>query len=551
MKTLTGTIVGWLCVSRLLMTAVAQTAETTAPEPPAAVTNTAAPSSPAVAAMPDPGPPEPAVVPPSAGAPGEMTPSPTNGAGGIRLNFRGAPLDLVLNHLSDAAGFIIVLETEVKGKVDMWSNHPVTADEAVDLLNAALNRNGYAALRNGRTLTIVSRDDAKKRNIPVKSGNNPTAIPQNDEIVTQIIPVRFISATPLARDLQPLLPSQATLTANEGGNALVITDTQTNIRRMAEIVRALDTAISSVSAVRVFPLQYADAKALATVISQLFQPQQDAARMAQGQAAAGRFFNIMRGGDPGGARQGSTDLTGGRAPTPRVTAVADERSNAVVVSAPEEQMPIVEDLIQRVDINVEDVTELRVFHLRYADPQETADLLTSLFPDPTSGSSQGSRGQVQFGGGRFGGPFGGAMGRGNTAAGDQSTRLQKQSRVLAVPDLRTGSVVVSAARELMEQIGNMIEVLDADPAKKQKVHVFSVENTDPQAVQEILQNLFPDQNYGTGTGRRTTQQSQTGSQLNNRSTRSQNNQRLGTGSGFGGNTGFGTGSGFGTTGTGR
>src|SRR5690349_10050921 len=86
----------------------------------------------------------------------------------LRLNFRGVPLDMVLNYLSEAAGFIIVLETEAKGKVDVWSNQPLTKEEAVDLLNTILNKNGYAAIRNGRTLRIVNREDAKKMNIPVK-----------------------------------------------------------------------------------------------------------------------------------------------------------------------------------------------------------------------------------------------------------------------------------------------------------------------------------------------------------------------------------------------
>lgn len=72
----------------------------------------------------------------------------------LRLNFRGVPLEMVLNYMSEAAGFIIVLETEAKGKVDVWSNQPVTRDEAVALLNSVLRKNGYAAIRNDRTLTI-------------------------------------------------------------------------------------------------------------------------------------------------------------------------------------------------------------------------------------------------------------------------------------------------------------------------------------------------------------------------------------------------------------
>ena len=44
-----------------------------------------------------------------------------NGDTGLRLNFRGVPLEMVLNYLSDAAGFIINIKpgTDVKGRVDV------------------------------------------------------------------------------------------------------------------------------------------------------------------------------------------------------------------------------------------------------------------------------------------------------------------------------------------------------------------------------------------------------------------------------------------------
>ena len=42
----------------------------------------------------------------------------------LHLNFHNAPLDMVLNYLSDAAGFIIVLDTHVNGTVTVVSTHP-------------------------------------------------------------------------------------------------------------------------------------------------------------------------------------------------------------------------------------------------------------------------------------------------------------------------------------------------------------------------------------------------------------------------------------------
>lgn len=456
----------------------------------------------------------------------------------LRLNFRGAPLELVLDYLSEAAGFVIVLETEVRGKLDVWSNQPLTRDEAVDLLNRVLAKNGYAAVRDGRTLTIMTRDEAKKRDIPVRAGNNPAEIPKSEAIVTQIIPIRFINAVQLARDLQPLFPPSATIAANEGGNAVVVTDTQANIRRIAEIIRALDTSIAAVSTVRVFPLRYADAKALATVVRELFSATETGRTGNQPQQ---QIFRGFRGGPPGfGGDQGGqqTSSGNGRVATPRVVAVADERSNSLVVSAPEDQMLLIADLVEQVDVSVDDVTELRVFRLRYADAQETADLITQLFPDPTTQSNRGAQGPI-----RFGGPGGFAAQLQNAANQQPSTRLQKQSRVLAVPDLRTQSVVVSAARELMDQIAVMIAQLDSDPARKQKVFTFSVENTDPAQVEEILRGLFETQNTRNraATTRNTTRQA--GSQLNNRAVNTMQNQgRTGAATGFGGAaTGFGTG----------
>jgi type II secretory pathway component GspD/PulD (secretin) len=455
-------------------------------------------------------------------------PSATNGEDerNLHLNFRGAPLELVLDYLSEAAGFIIDLQTEVKGKVDVWSSQPLTRGEAVEVLNSVLHRNGYAAIRSGRTLTIVTREEARRMNIPVISGGDPSQIPPSDEMVTQIIPVRFINATQLTKDLELLMPPQATLTANEGGNALVITDTQANIRRMAEIVRALDTAISATSAVRVFPLKYADAKALATLVTELFQSQ------STQQSTGNPMQQFFRGqGGPFGQQRNTQQTTSpaGRVATPRVVATADERSNSLVVSAPEDHMPVIEDLVREVDTNVEDITEVRVFRLQYADAQETADLLTSLFPDPTTTTTtQNNRGQLQFGG------RSGLQAMAAAAASAPSSRMQMQTRVTAVPDLRTGSVVVSASRQLMTQIAQMIEVLDADPARQQKVFVFDVENTDPQVVQEVLQRLFPSPNNATIST--TTSQRQTGSQLNTRATQMQN-QNLNTVSGFGTTTG--------------
>ena len=219
----------------------------------------------------------------------------------IRFNFKGAPLTDVLNYLSEAAGFVIITDSTPAGTVNVVSHQPLTADEAFDLLNTILVDHGYVAIRNGRILKIVDRDEAHTQYLPVRTGNDPDQIPMKDEMVTQIIPVRYAEVGPLIENITPLIGDQARISANEDSNAIVMTDTLINVRRVAEIVQALDTSLSSISTIRVFPLEYADATELAEVIDKVFEADQSSTSTRGGFDP--RSFFMGRGG-PGGGRGG-------------------------------------------------------------------------------------------------------------------------------------------------------------------------------------------------------------------------------------------------------
>lgn len=306
-----------------------------------------------------------------------------NGSDGLRLNFRNAPLDRVLNYMSEAAGFVIVLEARPRGTVDVWSATPVTREEAVNLLNQALKKNGYAAIRNGRTLTVVPRDEAKTRDIPVFVGSDPAAIPKTDEIVTQIIPVRFVEVAQLVKDLQPLVSLQTTITANESGNEIVITDTQANIRKVAEIIKAIDAGAEDVTVVRVFRLNYADPTELADLLMNLF-PDDSRSGGSSSPVQFGGFGgmrNFFRGGGPGGGNRSST--TGNQnqriKKRSRVLAVPDPRTSSVAVSAAQDLMDQIDGVVAELDSNPAKVKQVKVFKIENADAQQVLEVLQDTF----------------------------------------------------------------------------------------------------------------------------------------------------------------------------
>src|ERR1019366_5632087 len=131
------------------------------------------------------------------------------------------------------------------------------------------------------------------------SGNQPDQIPNNAEIVTQIIPIRFVEARQLVADLTSFVSPEATVVANQEGNSIVITDTQANIRHLLEIIRAIDDSAEAETKIQVFPLKYANPQDVASELASIF-PNSNGGTQAP-TSVAGRGG---RGGARGGGRGG-------------------------------------------------------------------------------------------------------------------------------------------------------------------------------------------------------------------------------------------------------
>lgn len=261
------------------------------------------------------------------------------------------------------------------------------------------------------------------------------------------------------------------------------------------------------------------------------------ALLAAGGVSRAQFPGAGGFGGNGGGRGAATSSSGVIQAAQQVAVVADEYSNSLIILAPEIYQEAISNLVKQLDVPQLDITELRVFTLQNADPTEMAQVLNSLFEETTSTSNStgGGRGPGFF--------FGGGRGSGNNAAAD-SERSKLQSKVVAVADARTSSVLVSASKDLMAQIGPMIEQLDASTSKKQKVFVYSLENASSTEVETVLRNLFETQN--TRNNRTGTQNNQQNNALTQRQNNAARNQGTTTQGGLGSNTGLGGG-----TGTGR
>ncbi len=429
----------------------------------------------------------------------------TRSNGGLVFDFRGASINTVLDELSTAAGFIIVRQVEPEGTVTLTSRQPVNPEEAVTLLNTVLYEAGYVAVKQGRILKVVDRDDAGSQPIPVRSGSDPAVIEPTDELITQIIPLRHADATQLLEDLKPVVNPEAPFTANGSSNALVVTDTSANVRRLVEMVNALDQSLADSVSVRVFQLEFANAGEAAALINEVFGelavgPGGEGGGGSSGGNRGGRggdprermrqaFMQAMQ-GDQGGAR-GS-----------KVNAAADERTNSLVVTGPGDTLEVVQTVIDEIDSNPVADEKVFVYRLRNAQAANVEAVVTDLFGDGTGGGSidvqsdfpdrllnfrsqSGGRGSSTLsgnaggrGGGnnnRLGGDTGGNQGRFNQNQNNRNNRqpsrqaqqtasdLAGQVTIIADPD--TNSLLVRTSPQNYERVQTVLEELDRPVAQ--------------------------------------------------------------------------------------
>lgn len=251
------------------------------------------------------------------------------------------------------------------------------------------------------------------------------------------------------------------------------------------------------------------------------------------------------------ARQLLSDLS--PLTSPSATILANDAGNSIVVTDSQENIRHLVEIIKSIDNSAEDVTELRVFPLKYHDPTEVADRLTSVFADQSNGQGNSGATPIRFGGGGFrrffggggggGGPggFGGFGGAG--ANNNQNDRLRQHNHVVAVADPRTQSVLVTAPKDMMDEIQEVIDQLDRPSEKVPQVSVVTLENADPLQVQKALAD------YAASTARNS-QNNQPGALYNREVQNNTSTAPTGfgsSGSGFGGGAfgGGGGGGGFG------
>ncbi|MBK7975763.1 MAG: type II secretion system secretin GspD [Deltaproteobacteria bacterium] len=356
----------------------------------------------------------------------------------------------------------IIFEEKVRQKLTIFSQDAVTAEEAFELFQAALDAGGQYTLipfRGG--YKIVLTRDSKGLGIPTSSGRGDPS--SESMIVTQMVRLKYVDAAELAQVFQQLISRDASIVPYPPTNTLIITDTGSNIRRLLDMVAAVDVQESE-QRIEVLTLQYAAAADIAEKVAQILAAPDDA--QSGGNRTIRTTPGTPRPPTPGGVPGGSPaefEISPGK----QAKILPYERTNSIIVVAGQAEIEKVRELVRQLDFDAPPGrAHFNVVHLRYARADEIVEVLAQLLGGGGgggSGGSRSSRSRSLSGSSGFGSSsnrFGSSSLGGSNVAGIGSTLGSGTS---SLNRTEGGTGVSRAAAEAGEQFTGQVSVT-ADPA---------------------------------------------------------------------------------------
>lgn len=209
------------------------------------------------------------------------------------LKFEDAPLaDVVSLVLREIAKVDYVIHPPINGTVTLATQGEVSADQAVLLLEAALQANGLQMARDSRGVYHIGRPEAIKSIVPGirQAGHGP--LPPGFGAV--IIPLKYIGAGEMASILRPLSSPESLVRVDTLRNLLVMVGTRNQAEGWLDIVSTFDVDLLKGMSVGVFPLKHVSTREVEMALrvlnggsAALAQSPQASAPAAPGAAAAG------------------------------------------------------------------------------------------------------------------------------------------------------------------------------------------------------------------------------------------------------------------------
>jgi len=275
----------------------------------------------------------------------------------VSMDFNDVDIGVFIKFISKLTQKNFVVDTKVRGKVTIISPEKISVDEAYKVFESVLDIYGFATVESGSVVKIIPAVDARGDNVDTRVAR--AAEPTSDKLVTRLIPLTYASSDELKSLLSPMLAKGNLLLSHSDSNMLIATATLASIDRLLKLINAID--VEGVGRkITILPIKYADAEKMVTNLTKIY-------------AAKTKKNSRSR-------KKNSNDFS--------VEMVADERTNAIILLASEQESAQITALVDALDKEVPKGEEkIRVYYLEHATAEDLAAVLQEI-PEKSSNNSK-------------------------------------------------------------------------------------------------------------------------------------------------------------------
>ena len=276
---------------------------------------------------------------------------------GIRFNFQDASFRQVVDFFSRWSGKPVLWESDPPdGVLNYISPEEYDEQEALSVLNRILQARGVALRVNDDMLVLQKLDAMRREDIPTYVGQVPAEI-ADETIVTVVRPLNIAVASTLAEQLAEMVASYGSVAALPSQNALIITETAAQVRRLTGIIETLDLGDPE-GVVEIVPLRHVSAEAIMKPLENL---------LAQ---KVVKFLVNQKGKQ---VRVEENEVAG-------LTMAPDVRTNSLVVKGSQIRIDQVKEVIELLDVPATAAGRgARSFSLRTLSPDQAVKVLERLY----------------------------------------------------------------------------------------------------------------------------------------------------------------------------
>ncbi len=264
--------------------------------------------------------------------------SPAQGTRYVTIDFDNVDIQVFIKFVSELTGRNFLIDDKVKGKVTVISPKKIAIDEVYKVFESVLEIYGFTTVQAGEVTKVIPSLEARGKNLGLLQKGD--AVAAADRLVTQIISLQHASADDMKKVLDPLISKTSIILAYPPAGMLIITDVQSNIKRLLEIVAALDVdGVGEV--ISYIPLKSAYATEIVKSLIAVFPPQRPGAMP--------------------------------------IRIVADERTNSVILMASEQNSTHIKKLIGFMDKDIPRTgSSLNVYRLQNGNAEDMVKVLMNL-----------------------------------------------------------------------------------------------------------------------------------------------------------------------------